>query len=218
MRLSLSIALVAMLLLVHPTASASGGSYLVDDASVAGPGQCQVESWLRAWSEGGDGVWSVPACGVGPVELGLSLDREQGLPGMGLSPSVKWQLRNGDDRGVGLAIEVNATYQRGRHVASQAYAATTFGLDDARHLMLALNVGVDRQRGAGAHVLEGVGVEYALDDRWSVLAERLWSSDSVTDQGGVRLTLGGSSFDLVLGRDRSNDRSHWINLGWNVDL
>lgn len=218
MRLALSIAIVAMLLLVHPPVLASGGSYLVDDASVAGPGQCQVESWLRAWSKGKDGLWTVPACGAGPVELGLSFDREQGLPGMALSPSVKWQLRNGDDRGVGVAIEVNATYQRGRHVATQAYVATTFGLDDARHLMLALNLGVDSLPGIGSQILEGVGLEYALDDRWSVLAERLWSRDSVSDQGGVRLTMGASSFDLVLGRDRSKERSHWINLGWNIDL
>lgn len=216
MRLSLAVALMVALLVVHAPVKASGGSYLVDDASVVGAGQCQLESWLRAWSKGSDGVWAVPACGIGPVELGLSLDRQQGEAGLGLSPAVKWQLRNGDDRGVGLAVVANATYQRGRYADSQAYASTSFGLDDARQWMVDLNLGVDRGRHGSAHALEGVGLTYAMNDRWSLLAERLWSHDSVSDQGGIRLTVGDSSFDLVVGREMAKLRSHWVNIGWNV--
>ncbi|WP_413623817.1 hypothetical protein [Luteibacter sp. Lutesp34] len=210
------VALAAMLLLVQPPAFASGGSYLVDDASVVGAGQCQTESWLRAWSRGSDGAWAVPACGVGPVELALSLGRQQGLPGLSASPALKWQLRNGDNSGVGVAVAANATYQNGRRVASQAYASASFGLDDARRLMVNLNLGVDEKRGSSGHPLKGLGVEYAFDDRWSLLAERVWSRDAVTDQAGIRLTMGSVSIDLVAGRERATDRSHWFNLGWNV--
>jgi len=216
MRYLLYIALAAMLLIIQSPALASGGSYLVDDASVVGAGRCQTESWLRAWSQGSDGVWTVPACGVGPVELALSLGRQQGLPGLTASPALKWQLRNGDNSGIGVAVAANVTYQNGRRVASQAYASTSFGLDDARHLMVNLNLGVDQKRGSSGHPLEGVGAEYAFDDRWSLLAERLWSHDGVNDQAGIRLTLGNASFDLVAGRERATDRSHWFNLGWNV--
>lgn len=216
MRFFLAAALTVALFLVHLPAHASGGSYLVDDASVVGAGKCQLESWLRAWSNGSDGVWAVPACGVGPVEFGLSLHRQQGEAGLGLSPAVKWQLRNGDDHGIGLAVEVNTTYQHDRHVASQAYASTSFGLDDARRWMVDLNLGVDRERDRSAHPIEGAGVSYALDERWSLLAERFWSRGSVSDQAGVRLAFGDSSLDLVVGREMARLRSHWVNVGWNA--
>lgn len=218
MRFLLFTALMAVLFVMTSPALASGGSYLVDDASVVGAGQCQVESWLRAWSKGSDGVWAVPACGIGPVELSLALSRQQGLPGLSASPQLKWQLRNGDDSGVGVAVAANTTYQRGRRTASQAYASTSFGLDDARRLMLDIDLGVDQMRGRAAHALEGVGLAYAFDDRWSLLAERLWSHRAVSDQAGVRLTLGKASFDLVAGRERAERRSHWLNLGWNAAL
>ena len=210
------IALTAILLVIPSRAPASGGSYLVDDASVVGAGHCQVESWLRAWSQGSDGLWTVPACGVGAVEFGLALDRQQGAPGVGVSPALKWQLRNGDASGIGLAVAVNSTYQNGRRTTSQAYASSSFGLDDARSFMVNLNLGVDQKRGKGAHALEGVGIEYALDDRWSLLAERLWSHQGISDQAGVRMTVGNATVDLVAGRQRATDRSHWFNIGWNV--
>ncbi|MGN6093413.1 MAG: hypothetical protein ACTHOL_13760 [Luteibacter jiangsuensis] len=216
MRFLLFTALTAVLFVMTSPALGSGGSYLVDDASVVGAGQCQVESWLRAWSKGSDGVWAVPACGIGPVELSLALSRQQGLPGLSAAPQLKWQLRNGDDGGVGVAVAANTTYQRGRRIASQAYASTSFGLDDARRLMVNIDLGVDQARSRAAHALEGVGMAYAFDDRWSLLAERLWSRGAVSDQAGVRLTSGKASFDLVAGRERAERRSHWLNLGWNV--
>jgi hypothetical protein len=197
-------------------AHAEGGSYNVDDASVAGDGKCQLESWLRVWSHGSNGVYSAPACGVGAVELSATLNTGHGLYGTAMSPSVKWQLRNGDDKGIGVALAAAATWLHGYRDDTQAYAATTFGLDDARRFMVALNAGVDRVRGESTHSLLGYGVDFAIDTRWTLLVERLWTRKTITDQGGVRLAFGESSLDLVVGSERSRHSSHWINLGWNA--
>jgi hypothetical protein len=197
-------------------ARAEGGSYNVDDASVVGAGKCQLESWLREWSHGSNGVYAVPACGAGPVEFGVTLNTGHGTFGPGVNPSIKWQLRNGDDKGIGVAVATAATWIRGRQDDAQAYVATTFGLDDARRFMVALNVGADRARGESTHALYGFGLDYALTTRWTLLVERLWTHRTITSQGGVRLAFGESSLDVVVGSERSLHASHWINLGWNA--
>jgi hypothetical protein len=200
---------------------AEGGSYNVDDASVVGAGKCQLESWLREWSNGTNGVYAAPACGIGPVEFGVTLNTGQHLRGVGANPGIKWQLRNGDDQGVGVALEANGTYLRGRQDDLQAYVATTFGLDDARKLMVAVNVGADRDHRTTSHPLYGAGLDLAVTSRLTLLVERVWTFRTKTDQGGVRLAFGESSLDLVVGSDRDaiehpRRDTHWINLGWNA--
>jgi hypothetical protein len=206
----------ASVLFFGTQARAEGGSYNVDDASVAGDGKCQLESWLREWPHGSNGLYTVPACGVGPVEFGVTLNTGHGIYGPGVNPAIKWQLRNGDDKGVGVAVATAATWLHGRRDDVQAYVATTFGLDDARRFMVALNAGADRVRGESTHSLLGFGLDFALTTRWTLLVERMWTRKTITDQGGVRLAFGESSLDLVVGSERSRHPSHWINLGWNA--
>jgi|GEM_PF-237918 len=197
-------------------AHAEGGSYNVDDASVVGAGKCQLESWLREWSHGSNGFYAVPACGAGPVEFGVTLNTGHGTAGPGINPSIKWQLRNGDDKGVGVAVATAATWLHGRRDDAQAYVATTFGIDDARRWMVALNAGADRIRGESAYALYGVGLDFSLTTRWTLLVERMWTHRTITSQGGVRLNFGDSSLDLVVGSERSPHAEHWINIGWNA--
>lgn len=203
-------------LLSGATLHAEGGSYNVDDASVVGTGKCQLESWLREWSHGSNGIYAVPACGAGPVEIGVTLNTGHRAFGPGVNPSVKWQLRNGDDKGIGVAIATAATWIRGRQDDAQTYVATTFGIDDARRVMVALNAGADRIGGESTHALYGIGVDFAVTPRWTLLVERLWTHRTITDQGGVRLAFGESSLDLVVGSEKSPHPSHWINVGWNA--
>jgi hypothetical protein len=212
--LRLGFGVLALIAFAH--AHAEGGSYNVDDASVVGNGKCQLESWLREWSNGSNGVYTVPACGVGAVELGLSLNTEQRTHGVTANPGAKWQLRNGDVKGIGVAVATNATYLHGHQEDVQAYVSTTFGLDDARRVMVALNAGADRMRHDSTHSLFGAGLSWSLTERWELLVERLWMHRTIDDQGGVRFGWDDSSVDLVIGSERGPHREHWINLGWNV--
>jgi len=212
----------AILVLVTSPLLASGGSYLVDDASTATPGRCQLESWLQVFRGGTHTAWTVPACGVGPVEFGLGLGG-QSHPGYNLqNPSIKWQLRNGDDAGIGLAVAADTTLQNGHRIGSNVYAASNFGIDDERRLMANVNLGMTRVEQGAWHRLAGVGFEFAVTKEVALLAERLWASRlSQTTQAGVRYYFGkddGNSVDLVVGREREHALpvSHWATLGLNL--
>jgi hypothetical protein len=201
---------------------ASGGSYLVDDASTATPGRCQLESWLQVFRGGAHTGWTVPACGVGPVEFGLGLGG-QSHPGHNLqNPSIKWQLRNGDDAGIGLAMATDTTLQNGHRVGSNVYAASNFGIDDERRLMANVNLGATRVEQGAWHRLAGVGFEFALTKQVALLAERLWAARlSQATQAGVRYYFGkdnGNSVDLVVGRELEHalPTSRWATVGLNL--
>jgi hypothetical protein len=201
---------------------ASGGSYLVDDASTATPGRCQLESWMQVFRGGMHTAWTVPACGVGPVEFGLGLGT-QSHPGHTMqNPSIKWQLRNGDDAGIGLALATDTTLQNGHRMGSNVYAASNFGLDDERRLMANVNLGMTRVEQGAWHRLAGVGFEFAVTKNLALLAERLWAARlSQATQAGVRFYFGkdeGNSVDLVVGRERERAEaaSHWATIGLNL--
>ncbi len=69
-------AAAALLGIALQEAHAAGGHHAVDDATILEPGQCQVETWAdRERGSGRTLVHLGPACRIGPVELGLNLDR-----------------------------------------------------------------------------------------------------------------------------------------------
>lgn len=212
----------AILVAFASPSMASGGSYLVDDASTAPPGRCQLESWLQVFRGGTHTAWTVPACGVGPVEFGLGLGG-QSHPGHNLqNPSIKWQLRNGDDAGIGLAVATDTTLQNGHRIGSNVYAASNFGIDEERRLMANVNLGMTRAEDGAWRRLAGVGFEFAVTRQVALLAERLWTARlSQATQAGVRFYFGkdeGNSVDLVAGRERERavPASHWATIGLNL--
>lgn len=212
--------LAALLPCIASPCMASGGSYLVDDASTATPGRCQLESWLQAFRGGTVTGWTVPACGIGPVEIGLGL-AGQTHPGRNFAnPSIKWQLRNGDDEGIGFALATDSTFQNGHRDGTNVYAASNFAVDRGRLMMLNVNLGMTRQGQGAWHRLAGIGFEYAVTHHIGVLAERLWSRDlSQATQAGVRFYVGkDNSIDLVVGRERERSLplSRWATVGLNL--
>lgn len=71
----------------------AAGHFDVDDAATLDPGQCQYETWWgRTGVEPVTGFHIGPACRIGPVELGLNLDRlsVQGLHSATGGPQLKW--------------------------------------------------------------------------------------------------------------------------------
>lgn len=213
---------IATLMAFASPSMASGGSYLVDDASTATPGRCQLESWLQVFRGGTHTAWTVPACGVGPVEFGLGLGGES-HPGHTMqNPSIKWQLRNGDDAGIGLALATDTTFQNGHRMGTNAYAASNFGIDDERRLMANVNLGMTRLEQGTWRRLVGVGVEFAMTKEVALLAERLWTARvSQATQAGVRFYFGkddGDSVDVVVGRERERalPTSRWATIGLNL--
>lgn len=192
-------------------AVASGGSYLVDDASTTPSGHCQLESWLQAFQHGKAALWNTPACGLGPVELSWQVQSADGRPARARTPALKWQLVNGDDGGMGVAVEANRTSGPSALRGWQAYAALTTALDTARDVILAMNLGMSRHGGERSAVA-GAGVQWQATAQGALLVERIRDGHVWTSQAGWRWSIGDSTIDLVAGVQRSQ---RWVNLGWN---
>ncbi|HEX7816347.1 hypothetical protein [Dyella sp.] len=208
---------LVLLLLVPAVTHASGGSYLVDDASTTPAGHCQLESWLQVFRDGHVALTSTPACARGPVEFSLGLSRLNAPHGDSQMPAMKWLVRDGGDQGLSIALDANTTFEHGHHVANNAYAAFSQSLDATGQWTANVNLGVDQVRGNRWRALAGVGLEYAPVTEVSFLVEHLRiAGRSSSTQGGVRFHIGSSSLDLVLGYNRDRQVARWGTVGWNM--
>ena len=127
----------------------AGGHFDVDDAGTLDPGQCQYEVW------GGHGhrsrdprLWHLgPACRVGPVELGLNLDRISvaGDRLHALGPQLKWTFfGQAPDARWRAAVSMGAIYDCRATAAARAGSSSlpvTWRATDS--LQVNANLGAD---------------------------------------------------------------------------
>ena len=202
------IAATLVFALTGPAALAMGGHFDVDDASVLADGRCQVEAWtvhgeaLRLAHVG-------PACRVGPLEVGVALERLAGdgrsdrIGGVALKAVTAWR----PDVSVGVVAAASRDTTVGENLLT-AYAPLTWAINDA--IQLHGNVGVDRLADRGITKRLGLAGEWALDDRFTLLAERLHAFDAVLTRVGVRIALGEqASIDLSGARLSGSGNRVW---------
>lgn len=177
---------------------AAGGHFDVDDAVLLADGRCQYEVWARRGRTADANTFhAAPTCRVGPVELGLNLDRSrsEGQGERSFGPQVKYVVESAVER-VNLGIVATLAYsQRTRSSTQTVYVPLTWFAAD--NLAINLNAGFDRAPGAGRSARFGVGGEYVLNERFTVLAERIRFLGATTSRVGVRYNLSESlSLDL----------------------
>jgi hypothetical protein len=191
-----------MAILAAPS-QAAGGHFDVDDATVLDPGHCQYEAWVaRAPSASATLAHLGPGCRVGPVELGVNVDR-LALDDHGrtlLGPQLKWVV----DPIVGklsTGIAWSASYDSTNHgrPTQTLYAPFTWWAAEA--LWLHANLGVDRDSAGTRWRRQGVSVEWAANDKLSVIAERVKILGDWTARLGGRFNVSGTlSIDLSVAR------------------
>ena len=152
----------------------AGGHHAVDDAEILDPDSCQLELWIDRASGGrGTLLHAGSACRVGPVELGLNLDRFH-ADGSGTETAgvlqLKWarELVPGLSAGMALAVAVRDH--------SPNFLGTSivlpFSWQASESLRVHVNAGRDFVHGAADFSRSGVAVEWNPSERWSLLAER----------------------------------------------
>ncbi|VTU35893.1 hypothetical protein [Variovorax sp. PBL-E5] len=189
------IARLFMLLLALTAATArAGGHFDVDDAGTLDPGQCQYEVWagrtgiepLRVFHLG-------PACRVGPVELGLNVDRYSGPDGRiaTFGPQLKWTfLGVGADDRLSAAVSASTTWDltRGGRAGGQFVVPVSWRALDS--LWVHVNLGADWATGTGARTGRGgLAGEWAMNDRVSLIVERSRAFEIWTTRAGLRFSL-----------------------------
>ncbi|RYY91275.1 MAG: hypothetical protein EOO24_31755, partial [Comamonadaceae bacterium] len=164
----------------------------MDDAGTLDPGQCQYEAWAsRTGTEPATrGLHIGPACRVGPLEVGLSVDRlavrgERSVNFAG--PQLKWTFfGQGANAPLAAALSASATFDitRGGRAGGQVMVPVTWRALD--NVQLHANLGADWALGSGAH---GAQAEWAVGERVSLIAERNRAFDQWTSRVGVRFSL-----------------------------
>jgi len=184
-----------LLLLALVAASArAGGHFDVDDAGTLDPGQCQYETWAgRIGSEPVSVAHLGPACRVGPVELGLNIDRYSAPDGRTttLGPQLKWTFLGQDPEArLAAAVSASATFDltHGGRAGGQLVVPVSWRVVDP--LWLHANFGADWATGTGTRTGRvGLAGEWALNERVSLIVERSKSFELWTSRAGLRFNL-----------------------------
>ena len=170
-----SLPAAASLLMFASPSHAAGGHFDVDDATVLDAGHCQYEAWVvRAPAVSTTVAHLGPGCRAGPVEIGVNIDRWSvaGAHRTLLGPQLKWVVDPWVDKlSVGLAW--NASYDLRNHGRPSQTLYVPFTWWAAERLWVHANLGVDRDFGGTSWRRQGVSGEWAANDRWSVIAERV---------------------------------------------
>ena len=172
----------------------AAGHFDVDDAGLLDPGQCQYEAWWgRTGAEPVNGVHIGPSCRVGPVELGLNIDRlsVQGVHTVAAGPQLKWNFFGpAADAPLSAALSLGAVFDltRGGRAGGQFVLPVTWRPADS--LQIHANLGADWATGTGARTPRGgLAAEWALDEKLSLVAERSRASGVWTSRIGGRFSL-----------------------------
>ncbi|MGH8083253.1 MAG: hypothetical protein ACREP7_21935 [Lysobacter sp.] len=214
--------LIAACSLVPVRAARAGASLYVDDAGIVAPGHCQLESWLRASAPGRE-FSAVPACHVAGTELGLGLsDYAEPAQARVAAFGAKRVLHEASSQRWALAASLGANWNasRGAFDGWNFNLPLSFAADAAQRRRWHFNLGWSAPRHGRDALTAGIGLEQALDSRWSALAEVFADhrGDRIA-QLGLRCEIDAArSLDVLIGQRDGDARSPWLTLGFNLLL
>lgn len=217
-----SLALLFCLSVTALQTQAAGGHHAVDDAAILDPGQCQIETWFDRESGGSRAlVHTGPACRVGPVELGLNVDRSRTDADGSLvsgGPQVKWAYALSDSWSAGAVLSATWKSRAPRYVGSMLVVPVTWTATES--VAVHANFGREFRHGAADVNRSGVALEWTPVPTWSLLAERFRESHLNHWRVGTRWTPHPAiGIDLSQARGIHRSVPPWWTLGvtWMFD-
>lgn len=211
-------ALLTTLLMAVSPADAAGGHHAVDDASLLDPGQCQLETWgTRAQDGSRSSAHLGPGCRIGPMELGLNLDRAHAAgTDTEVGPQLKWAAPLNDDLSLGiLAASAQSVHSPASARSRSLILLATWQLRDG--IRVHANAGRDVWPHAQGASHAGASVEWQAAPAYSFVAERWRQAGGNAWRGGARASLG-EAVNVDISRAsslRHNAPSDWtVGLTW----
>jgi hypothetical protein len=213
------------LLSVISSVNAAGGAYVVDDADINAPGECNIDVWYQDGRHSPNGAAVVsPACTfreLPSVQLGAAVQRNHidGQNETQLSPQFKAQLFSREDLGLQLALAGSAHIAFNRaHAFDGADLNLPVTWQPVDALRLNLNTGWNHTYDDGEQNHRwswGTGVEYDLARSLTLIAERYGQRGGEQAwQVGPRLHIGERiDVDLIGGRSLIGERDQWLTTG-----
>ncbi len=169
---------VGILIATVSTEALAGAPLITDDAAVIEAKSCQLESWMEA-ARDARAYWLVPACNfAGKVEMAIGLGgaNPDGEPNSRqYALQAKTVFGQGEDGfwsvgAVGGVLRDSGPVQDGASAWSY-YAKALLSLYPSDALEVDLNLGANNVYGAGATLVAGAAVQFALIPRATLFAE-----------------------------------------------
>lgn len=217
-----AISTVALAFAAMPSAHASGGPYVVDDAGITEPGAFKLETWVSHANNGDRAYVIAPgftleALPMVEFELGIERRRSDGGWETAFAPAAKIAARDVEADGFGLALVVGTVHSGGFNSTDAAYAVVPLTLPVSEALHLHVNAGVERDFDAGETAgLWGFAAQGFVNDRLEVIGEVFGSENGRPGwQAGVRpLVLDGAlALEFAYGRNLEGERGDWLTFG-----
>lgn len=172
-------------------ANAAGGHHSVDDAALLDVGKCKLEGWAERETGGARALQHVGAgCRVGPVELGLNLDKEKQATSdaaTSFGPQIKWAFSMNDVLSVGAVASARFNSQSPRYASSTLVIPVTWRVTET--LSAHANWGRNFLRGGVGQPRGGVALEWSPISDVSLVAERFREAANNSTRLGARYAL-----------------------------
>ena len=197
----------------------AGGHFDVDDADTLAPGRCQVELWAGRAEASSTGFQHVgPACRVGPVELGLNLDRASSPDGRSraVGPALKWTWYGQPDDPLRAAVEFTVAWDLRNHGRPSRQWLLPLTWQPLPSLQVHANLGADWAVGTGVRTRRlGAAAEWAVDEKLSFILERNRAQGAWTTRGGLRFGLAPElTLDVSAARVRAGGAIYTVGLSY----
>ena len=177
--------------LVSLSAQAAGGHHAVDDAAMLDVGKCKLEGWAERETGGARTLHHLgTGCRVGPVELGLNLDKEKQAPSdasTSFGPQIKWAFPLNDVLSVGVVASAKFNSQSPRYASSTVVLPLSWRATDT--LSAHVNWGRNFLRGGVGQPRGGVSLEWMPISDVSLVAERFREGANNSTHLGARFAL-----------------------------
>jgi hypothetical protein len=199
---------------------AAGGHHTVDDAALAAPDTCDLESWAERGPGGARRLLHAgSACRMGAVELGLNIDRSRDRdagPAHTTSAGLqlKWATPLTDEWSVGAVV--SATWQRPGPAWAGGALLLPLTWQPTPLWALHANLGRDFRARAPDATRHGLAVEWTPLPSWQLLAERFHDGESPQRRFALRWLLSPSwSVDVGHARPLGAAAAGAWTLGFN---
>ena len=214
--------LLAGFCLVSLSAQAAGGHHAVDDAAMLDVGKCKLEGWAERETGGARTLHHLgTGCRVGPVELGLNLDKEKQTSSdaaTSFSPQIKWACPLNDVLSVGVVASAKFNSQSPRYASSSVVLPLSWRATDT--LSAHVNWGRNFLRGGAGQPRGGVSLEWAPTSDVSLVAERFREAANNSTRLGARYALTPDvKLDISRARSLHAGGASWWTAGviWEFD-
>jgi hypothetical protein len=185
-------------------------------------GKCKLEGWAEREPGGARSLYHLgTGCRVGPVELGLNLDKEKQAASdaaTSFGPQIKWAHPLNDVLSVGAVASIKFNSQAPHYAGSTLVLPLTWRVTDT--LSAHANWGRNFLRGGVGQPRGGVSLEWAPTSDLSLVAERFREAANNSTRVGARYALTQDvKLDISRARSLNAGGVSWWTAGviWEFD-